>query len=787
MSITKKFVLLVYLLFVFSNISAQTQTISGFISDKENGESLIGANIILKEISIGASTNISGYFVIPNIPYGNYTLIVSYMGYQPQRISIKIGKKTLETLKLQLTPTTLKTGEVVVSADSIRIAEKLFSKPISKINLTQTQVNAIPKVVEADLLRALQTMPGITALSDFSSALYVRGGTPDQNLYLIDGTDVYNPEHAFGIFSTFNTNAIKRVEVSKGGFDASYGGRLSSVLDVTNVDGNRNDFEGVFNLSLISASTTLQMPLGSIGSISGSIRRTYLDQTYSKVIDDIPDYYFYDGNLKAYFDFNDNNKLSISFFKSQDALDFQLDEDSKDSFGFLYDWGNLTGSINYKYIFSPQLFSSFWFTASRFSSNFDMSNIMNMSEDNILSDYALKGALEYYASNNFNLRFGIEHKLLHGVYKQNWDEGKVDIDQRRQYTSAYLTSNWKPGNHWDIETGLRFNRFKTDENIIHLDPRLTIKYRLSEESNLKFATGIYHQYLNRIPRLFFSSIWTTADEFNKESSSTHFIFGYQREVGQIYEFEIETYYKTYDNIHTFNQLFGAEVTPAAYDNRGKAVYNSTENLFNTGKGHSYGVEVLLRKDIGALTGWISYALSRTNYTYNKINHGNEFIPRHDRSSVVNFVLNTDITSLWNGNYDGSSKKGGSKWMLGLSFIYATGQPITVPTSAYYTNTLPDWNQVELSGENNPSYNLYPGDINSYRLPGYTRLDLSLTYEKDYGNWSISPYLQIFNIGNRKNVWFIDYQEELSDGSIIQKVDETNMLPILPSLGVTIKF
>ena len=275
---------------------------SGFVYDESNGEALVGANVYINELKFGATTNISGYFFIPDLPTGVYTFVFSYIGYQTitKEVKVEFNKDTHVEVKLRLE--SIETDEVIVSDEYERVSEKLFSKPVSKIELNPAQINNIPRFVEADLLRALQTLPGITSLSDFSSALYIRGGTPDQNLYLIDGTDVYNPEHAFGIFSTFNTNAIKKVEVSKGGFGAEYGGRLSSVLDVTNLDGNRNKFEGVANISLLSASTTLQTPLGSIGSLSGSLRRTYIDQTYAKWIDEVPDYYFYDGNLKAYFD-----------------------------------------------------------------------------------------------------------------------------------------------------------------------------------------------------------------------------------------------------------------------------------------------------------------------------------------------------------------------------------------------------------------------------------------------------------------------------------------------------
>lgn len=765
---------------------ALSGTISGFVHDETNGEALIGANVYIKELNTGSTTNNSGYFVIPGLKDGNYTLVVSYIGYKTteMKVELKVGAKT--NFKIQLKPDVLKTGEIIVTGDSVRTIEKLFIKPVSKMEFSQKQINAIPKMVEADLLRALQTVPGITALSDFSSALYVRGGTPDQNLYLIDGTDVYNPEHAFGIFSTFNTNAIKKVDLSKGGFGAEYGGRLSSVMDVTNLDGNRNNFQGIVNISLLSASTTLQMPIGEIGSVSGSLRRTYIDQTYARWVDEIPDYYFYDGNLKGFFDLSENDKLTFSFFKSQDNLDYRYDKE-KESMRFLYDWGNTTGSLNWKHIFNPQLFASFWVTLSRFESHFSFDDIYNMKEKNYLSDYAFKGALEYYYSSNLNFKFGIEQKLLHGLYEFSWDNGLVDINKNRQFTTSYFSINYKPIKDLDVEVGLRHNYFNSEKKYSDFDPRFSIKYRLTDKSNVKFATGIYHQYLNRIPRLFFASIWTTADEYTKGSESKHFILSYQRELGDVVQFETELYYKTYKNIYSYNTTFNATVSPTEFSENGYPVYRSSEGLFNEGDGKSYGIEFLLRKEVGAITGWISYSLSKTEYTFTDINQGNKFVPRHDRTSVINLVLNSDLNSIFSGKWNEAEENSDSKWLIGINFIYSTGQPITTPGSAYYSNTLPDWTMLVPGKEKIDGYNLYPAEINGFKLPPYIRMDLSITYEKNYATWSIAPYLQIINIGNRKNTWFVTYNQEFKDDVITQKIEKVNMLPLLPSLGVTIKF
>jgi len=310
-----KFIFIVLLSISFS-INAQSNddaTINGFVYDAVNGEALIGANVFLKELNLGAGSNLSGFYVIPKIQPGNFELIVSYVGYKTHNQIVILNKNETKRIDIYLNPEAIIGEEVVVTGDSVRTIEKLFNKPVSKIELSPVQLGRVPQVVESDLLRTLQSLPGIVPVSDFSSAIYVRGGTPDQNLFLLDGTDVYNPEHAFGLFSTFNMDAIKKVEVYKGGFSAEYGGRLSSVINVTNNDGNRNKFEGKASLSLLALSTTLQTPIGGIGSLSGSIRRTYLDQTLAKVIDDVPDYYFIDGNLKAFFDINQTNKLSIRF------------------------------------------------------------------------------------------------------------------------------------------------------------------------------------------------------------------------------------------------------------------------------------------------------------------------------------------------------------------------------------------------------------------------------------------------------------------------------------------
>lgn len=780
-SFTKKILAIILLAFQI-NLVAQNEkaNVHGFVYDGSNGEVLIGANVYLKGINLGTSTNTSGYYVITNIEPGRYEFVISYVGFKPNIQTISFTKNESKRIDISLTPEAIQSGEIIVAADSIRIADKLYNKPVSKIELSSAQIGKVPQVIESDLLRTLQSLPGIVPVSDYSSAIYVRGGTPDQNLFLLDGTDVYNPEHAFGLFSTFNTDAIKKVEVYKGGFGAEYGGRLSSVINITNNDGNRNNFEGKVSLSLLSLNTTLQTPLGNFGSLSGSLRRTYFDQTIGKIIDDIPDYYFLDGNLKAFFDLNESNKISVSFYGGIDDLDFVLDKNREESLGFDYVWGNQTGSINWRTIISPNLFGNFWITGSHFFSDFDFDDV-NMKEQNQIVDITFKGAIEYFFNDKLNFKFGFEQKNVHGSLKEDFTGGRVDVAKSRKLYSAYFTTNWKPAILLDIEAGLRGDYFDSDKDFKNLDPRLTLKYRLSETSSIKFSTGIYHQYANRIPRMFFVSIWTTADDNLKGSSASHFILGYQKEISRNISLEAEAYYKDYKNIYSYNQNFLADISTDQFTSDNLPMFQSTKGLFNRGDGNSYGVEFLLRKDVGAITGWAAYSYSKTKYTIDGINGGKAYPPRHDRTHTINILANIDLNNFANElsgrNFESTDKN----WALGFNFTFFSGQPITLPASIYLANQMPDWDI------NQTSVALYPSEINKYRLPYYSRLDLSLNYEIQYDGWSLSPYLQIFNVLNRKNVWFIRYKNEIKNGALYQKISTVNMFPILPSIGISVKF
>jgi len=756
---------------------AQTASVSGFVLEESTGESLIGANIYFENFNYGAVTNHSGYYVISEIPIGDYTLICSYVGFKDFKKQVSLNPDLSLKLNIVLESAYLETDVVSVTADSVRTAVKLFRQKVSTIKISPREIKNVPAVAETDLLRTLQSLPGILPISDFSSEIYVRGGTSDQNLFLIDGADVYNPEHAFGLFSTFNTDAIKDVEISKGGFTADYGGRLSSVLDVTNLDGNRKSFEGTAEISLLSAKTTLQMPLGNIGSISGSFRRTYIGETAKMFVDDIPDYYFYDGHLKAFFDIDADNKLAVSFFSGTDFLTYDFNSDAVDAPTLDYTWGNTTGSVRWTHVFTPSFFSNIWFTASNFSSTFSFTEV-NVDEENDITDIGFKGQFEYVFSQNLSTKFGFEQKTIQNSYQQNSPNGIIDIDGDRFSVTGYVSVPYTPTPDWHIESGLRYNFFSAEREFHDWAPRLAVKHRLTETINVNGSVGVFYQYLHKVPRPFVADIWLTSDENYDRSRATHFILGFQKEIGDNISLEIESYYKEYDNIYSLTNYF-IDFTPSSYDARGRPIFTETDGLFNRGDGNSIGLEILIRKRYGAITGWLAYSVAQTQYIVEGINQGNSYEPRHDRTHVVNAVFNMDIRNVLRSLKNQAYKNDRARWKFGANFVYSSGQPITLTSSTYYSNRLPDRDYNQLF--------LYPTAINNFRLPDYIRLDLSLTYEHHYDSWILSPYIQIFNIGNRQNVWFIEYENKELDDRIIQTVETTNMFPILPTIGVKAVF
>ena len=764
-----------------------TSSLSGFVLDAVSQEFIPGANVYLPGQRLGSSSNGNGYYIIPNLPAGEYSIKCQFVGYKPIERKLKLEPGEQKHLNIFMEEDVLLGDMIETNLNRSASVDNLFRQPVSKIKLSSIQIKRIPQVLEADLLRTLQNLPGILSISDFSSALYVRGGTPDQNLYLIDGADVYNPEHVFGFFSTFNTDAIKHVELYKGGFGAAYGGRLSSVVDVTYADGNRKKWGGSASLNLLSGKTSLYVPLGNNGSLSGSFRRTYFDQTAARLINDIPKYYFYDANIKAVLDVDPDNKISFSVFSGRDVMDFIVNKKSEVKTGFNYNWGNRTASFNWMRVFSPRLFAKFWITNSMFSSDFDYNNGFDINEKNNLNDFTVKENSEYAVSKTLSVEGGFEYKQINTSYRLAFSNSLADVMQQSHYYAGFGTMNWKPRQTLDIAAGLRYNYFSSDRNYTHINPRLQVKYRLFNKSNLKFAAGLYSQFLHRISRGFISSLWTVADKYQKGSRALHIILGYEKELPGNFSFETELYYKKLKDIYSFNYNFMTRVSANSFNEQGQALYTDTQGQFNHGNGFSRGWEILLKKEDGPLTGWLSYSYSQSRVTFDGINQNKAFAPHHDRTSSFKLITNLDVKEGIHSLFGHSKVQQDSRWLVGINAVYSSGQPITVPGSAYVTNLLPNYNRASSDAYGRVTFTVYPSEINAQRLPYYARMDASVTYQKYFQGWSISTYLQIFNVFNRKNVWFIQYDEQASNSDVVQNLSETYMLPFLPTVGVMVKF
>ena len=761
--------IIVVILIFFTQIIAFSQTkisVSGFVYDSTSKEPLIGVMIQSKELNRVAFSNNSGYFNIPDLQCK--TKLKFYLtGYESKTIDINENK----ILQIYLKEKPFVGKEVVSSAEHLDKKEKMLTKNISSIEINAIQLKNMPQLVENDLLRSLQNLPGVSTISDFSSELFVRGGQSDQNLFLIDGTEIYNPTHLFGLLSTFNTESIKKVNFLKGGFPAEYGGRLSSIIDVINIDGNKDKFICNVNLNLLTLKANAQIPLKKYGSISGSFRRTYFDQFLSK--NGSSHYFFYDGNLKATIDVSEKNKITFSLFKSKDNLYNPLDYALNNNLE--YNWNNITTSSNWQSIVNDNMLSNIWITYSRYSSYYKF-NEEGVFESNEISDLSFKLKEEFFYRNDLKFKTGAEVKFLNLKLFQIFPDTHFNNNTNAKLFSFYFSSNWKPDILWDFELGLRTNLFSSDKNFLHLEPRFSIKYLLSENSNIKYAFGLYNQYVHRIHRGFIMGLYTLANKEIESSNAIHNILGYYLCLSDNFSLETEIYYKKFNNIYSLNQLFMIDADKSFFDivNNGSK-YNPYGIDFLKGKGYSYGLEFLFRVNIGKFIGYLSYTFSNTKYLIPNLNQGEYFYPRHHRSHSVNAALNFDVLEIIRKR---ESEKD-SRILIGTNFSYNSGQPFTLPSSGFKT--------LNPVFKVNDSLFVYPTKINNGRLPDYLRLDLSIRYEIFYEKWKMIPYLQIFNIGNRKNVWAVKY-------NTIKEIDETKigaesigMIPIIPSIGVTIEF
>jgi hypothetical protein len=755
---------------------------SGFVSDADNGEKLPHISVMIRGTQLGTYTNEEGYFIINDVPTGKIEVLFSSISFTQVIVTEMVADVFDDKfIKVELQKATVQIEGVSTTAEKHKKEINSREIVVSNVIRTTEELQAMPQFADADIFRSIQTLPGVSSMSDFSSGLYIRGGSPDQNLILLDGIDVYNPTHFGGIFSTFNTDAVENVELLKGGFPAKYGGRLSSVLNVTNLDGNRKYFEGVARVSLISASATIQGPWkggDKKGSYMASFRRTYLELAQKALDLEMPDYYFYDGHVKLNYDINEKDKITVSSYFGKDRL--QMDFGIK----MLIEWGNETFSTQWVHIFNPQIYSKFILAGSHFKSLFEVEypSGTKFSRSNDIYDGTLKSEFTYTPNDEHLLDFGFETKYNNILFLYETEEADLDPDglpdvEMNSYVSAvYCQDSWDLGAFWTLQPGLRLTySYSSSPNLpsspvgkyFRVSPRISIRRKLTLASNVFFNYGRYNQFLTSLnpgsstPM----DLWFPIDGGVKPGVSDHYIAGYKTQINNDFAFDIELYFKNYENLVEYRTE-----TDYEWSNSN----GSLADVYNMGTGYSYGTDALLRTDWKGLEGFVGYGFGITKRKIDftnvnpETNEAEEYHPRYERVHQANIVENYKLSE------NTGFKLLGSDVTVSATYSFGSGQPYWEIEKFY----------LDPEGELQNIYS-YQDRI---RLPEYSRTDVSIKFKWQYKSWSMEPYIQIINLLNHENIWSRDYIPEFNDdGTIDVKVVETNMFPRIPFIGFNVEF
>ncbi|WP_036602472.1 TonB-dependent receptor [Olivibacter sitiensis] len=766
--------LLIPIFFISIHSYAQNKvTLSGTVRSKSKGETIIGATVSV-DGKFSTKTNEYGFFSL-QIPAGTYQLVVSYVSFTTYSDTIRASGDVV--LHVRLDDAAQALDEVVISSSQ----ERSLGTPQMGVEQVDLQeVKHVPVLMgERDVLKVIQLLPGIKPAGDGNSGMFVRGGGADQNLILLDEATVYNASHLLGFFSTFNSDAIKDMTVYKGGMPAQYGGRLSSVLDVKMNDGNNQDFNVSGGLGLISAKLNVEGPIQKDKSsflVSG--RRTYFDM-FLKLSSDSSinnnQLYFYDLNAKLNFHLGDKDHLYFSGYLGKDRLGVG------DVFGL--DWGNTTGTLRWNHIFNSRLFSN----TSMIYSNYDYNIGINSGTNkfNIYSsieDYQLKQEFQWNAGNRNNVRFGLNstyHTIRPGEVVANEESSVNDIFMQKRYSwenALFATDTWKASDKLQLTYGLRLSAFSIlgegdfydvdgegrvidtmrydrgefVKTYLNLEPRLAASYQMNDYSSVKGSYVRNTQNLHLIANSTAASPtdkWIASTNVVKPEVSDQFALGYYRNLaGNRYELNVETYYKTMQNQIDYRD--GADVY-----NGNNAI--ETELLY--GKGRAYGIEWLLRKKSGRLSGWISYTLSKTERQIDGINNGEWYNARQDRTHDIAIVAMYQLNK---------------KWTLSANWVYYTGDAITFPAGKYII-------------DDQTTY--YYTQRNGYRMPDYHRLDLGATWQlKQKKRWSSELSFSLYNAYGRENAYVIEFQDSKDDPNRTV-ANQISLFRFIPSVSYNFKF
>ena len=776
----KKLLLSLTLFFTAVLACAQSQfTLSGHVRDAADGEGLSGASIFVPDLKIGTYSNEYGFFSL-SIPKVPIELHISFLGYETQIIEFTKAENRKLVLELIQVDKVLK--DVVIEANSLK--DKLNSTQMSMDQLTAVQAKQIPALFgEVDIIKTLQLKPGVQSGGEGTSGLYVRGGGPDQNLFLVDEAPVYNPSHLFGLFSTFNGDAVKDVRLYKGGFPAEYGGRLSSVVDVKMSNGNMRKFSGAGGLGIISSRLTLEGPIiKDKASFTLSGRRTYADiitrqinksQVNNPDFNRIPDYYFYDLNGKLSFNLGENDQIFISGYGGRDVFNFAAER-----FSANFTWGNIAGAAHWTHIFGPKTFLK---TVATFSDyNYKLDNSFADIDFELTSgvqDVAGKSELTWLPNASHTLKAGLNytyHTFTVGRFQASSGNGDFSFAAGQDfYTTefaAYLNDEWKIDSRLTANLGLRLSGFMhKDQFYKGLEPRGSLKFSLSEKASLKASYTRMFQYVHLVSNSGASlptDIWYPSNQVVKPQRADQTALGASFLLGEQFLLSNEVYYKWLKNQVDYRD--GAQI-----------FFNpNLDNEFVFGKGWGYGNEIYLEKKKGEgkgmldrLTGWIGYTISWSFREFDAINDGEAFFPRYDRRHDVSVVLIQELSK---------------RWSITGTWVYGTGQAISLPVGWYFRNApTPDDNADII-----PIYT----ERNGFRMPPYHRADLGIVC-KFFPKWGESDLtISVYNVYNRRNPFFLYFDIETGKipGTDIRLVEgfaikQVSLFPVIPSITWNFQF
>lgn len=736
------------LLLWFAAAHAEPGAANGFVRDASNGEPLAYANVYLEGTDLGAATSDKGYYYIGHVPPGSYELVASFVGFATVRRRVTVGAGQTAKADIELPPGTIELGEVEVTADRARFEREV---EVSAVRLDARRLQLVPRVGgEPDLVRTIQSLPGVVATSDFSNRLYIRGGSPDQNLVLLDGITLYNPSHLFGMFSPFIPEAVSNVTLLAGGFPAKYGNRLSSVLDVTTKEGNAKRYTGDVSASMLAAKAQVEGPIPH-GSFLVAGRRTYLPDLLLAAFDvKGVGYYFYDVMGRANFEPWPDARFTLAGIGAEDVLDF-WNPDNRDALDARLRWGNRGVSARLNRVFTPVLYGEVVTAWSNFHTNFRVkfgtpdSALMKAE----ITDLMTKAELTWYAADRHTVDFGLD--LRYDWEYMSFSYGKLGFDTTNVFwpVALYVDEKWEllPKRLF-LKPGLRLSYYSIG-NRVSPEPRVSVKYLPAPNTAITAATGRFTQpavTLNSTDAVMsIYDIWVPVQEYHRLPEAWHYIVGVEQWLGRGLTVSLEGYYKDYN--HLLETRYGQ-------------MFTRPDSLLEA-DGSSWGADLMLRIPEGWCNGWLSYS-----YMWTRRSIGDEaYHPHYDRRHSVNLVLNVPQL-VWGVDLS-------ARWTLGTGLPYAG-------IIGYYRR----YNYYPVGNDIRSWQGFIEGPRDAFRYPVYHRADVGLARSWPVRWGEVTAFLDVTNVYNAKNV-LLYYWETPKGG--LPKRSSIGMLPILPTLGVKVRF